>query len=51
MLTLHIFNEARERLYNKVHFTPLLTSSTLNEQTGASVFIKAEHLQKTGSFK
>ncbi|WP_078394357.1 threonine ammonia-lyase [Shouchella patagoniensis] len=51
MLTLQKFNEARERLYNKVHYTPLLTSITLNEQVGASVFVKAEHLQKTGSFK
>ena len=34
-----------------VHRTPLLSSRTLSEMTGADVFIKAEYLQKTGSFK
>jgi threonine dehydratase len=31
--------------------TPLLSSSTLDETTGARVFFKAEPLQRTGSFK
>lgn len=51
MITIQMINEARKRLHNNVQLTPVLTSETLNKQTGASVFIKAEHLQKTGSFK
>ena len=31
--------------------TPLLTSRTLSERIGAKVFLKAENLQRTGSFK
>jgi threonine dehydratase len=34
-----------------VHKTPLLSSRTLNEQTGNRVFFKAENLQKIGAFK
>ncbi|EZH66258.1 pyridoxal-5'-phosphate-dependent protein subunit beta [Bacillaceae bacterium JMAK1] len=51
MITIKALNEARVRLHNTVHVTPVLTSRTLDEQTGASVYIKSEHLQKTGSFK
>jgi threonine dehydratase len=51
---------AAERLSGLVHRTPVLTSSTaaawIQVATGASVrddrlYLKAEHLQKTGSFK
>ena len=31
--------------------TPVLTSSRLNDASGASVFLKSEHLQKVGAFK
>lgn len=31
--------------------TPVLTSSQLNDASGASVFLKSEHLQKVGAFK
>ncbi len=34
-----------------VHRTPLLRSVTLDDRTGATVFSKAENLQRTGSFK
>lgn len=34
-----------------VHRTPLLTSQTLNDRTGNSVFLKAENLQRIGAFK
>lgn len=34
-----------------VHKTPLLTSRLLNEQTGNSVYLKAENLQRIGAFK
>ena len=33
------------------HRTPVLTSRTLDERTGASVYIKAENLQRAGAFK
>lgn len=31
--------------------TPILTSSTLNRQTGRKVYLKCENFQRTGSFK
>lgn len=43
--------EAHAALAGRVHRTPLLSSRTLGERVGARVFIKAECLQKTGSFK
>jgi threonine dehydratase len=44
---------ARERVRGRVHRTPLLSSRTLGERIGAGgpVWLKAENLQKTGSFK
>jgi threonine dehydratase len=34
-----------------VHHTPVLTSGTLDELAGASLFFKCEHLQRAGAFK
>jgi threonine dehydratase len=34
-----------------IHRTPVLTSSSINELTGSSLFFKCENFQKTGSFK
>lgn len=34
-----------------VHRTPILTSSTLNQELGAEIYFKAEHLQRMGAFK
>jgi threonine dehydratase len=42
---------AAGRLAGAVHRTPVLRSATLDRRTGASVFLKAECFQKTGSFK
>ncbi|MFL5919451.1 MAG: threonine/serine dehydratase [Gaiellaceae bacterium] len=42
---------ARERIGDRLHRTPLLTSATLSERVGADVRFKAELLQRTGSFK
>jgi threonine dehydratase len=42
---------ARERLAGKAVVTPLLTSPDLDARTGGRVFVKAEPLQMTGSFK
>jgi threonine dehydratase len=45
MLTAH----ARIKPY--IHRTPVLTSSYLNERTGAELFFKCENFQKAGAFK
>lgn len=42
---------AAGRLRGIVHRTPVITSRTLDEQTGATVFMKAENLQRMGAFK
>jgi threonine dehydratase len=42
---------ARERIGDRLHRTPLLSSATLSKQVGATVGFKAELLQRTGSFK
>ncbi len=42
---------AARRLEGKAHRTPVLHSRTLDERVGARVLIKAECLQRTGSFK
>jgi threonine dehydratase len=39
------------RLKGVAHRTPVLTSRTANERTGASLFFKAENLQRGGAFK
>ena len=43
--------EANERLKNKKRITPLLNCPFLDEMAGRKIFIKAECLQHTGSFK
>ena len=42
---------AAERLAGVAHRTPVLTSRGLDERTGASLFLKAENLQRVGAFK
>ncbi len=42
---------AHERIKPYVHRTPVLTSSFLNELTGAELFFKCENFQKAGVFK
>ena len=42
---------ARRRLQDAVARTPCVESAALSELTGAQVFCKQEHLQRTGSFK
>lgn len=43
--------EAARRLAGVAHRTPLITSRTLDGRAGATVLLKAETLQRTGSFK
>jgi threonine dehydratase len=51
LLSLDDVHRARERIGDRLHRTPLLTSATLSKQVGADVRFKAELLQRTGSFK
>jgi thiol-disulfide isomerase/thioredoxin len=42
---------AAERLRGVAHHTPVMTSGTLNEKSGVSLFFKCENLQLVGAFK
>jgi threonine dehydratase len=42
---------ARGRMADLVRHTPVLTSRSLGEQCGGTILVKAENLQRTGSFK
>lgn len=42
---------AAERLRGVAHRTPVMTSRTLDEMTGARVFLKVESFQRIGAFK
>jgi threonine dehydratase len=42
---------AHERIAPYIHRTPILTSSYLNDLTGAELFFKCENFQKAGAFK
>jgi len=42
---------AAARLAGVAHRTPVVTSATLDERTGARVFLKCENLQRAGAFK
>jgi threonine dehydratase len=43
--------EAHKLLKPRLHHTPLALSRTLHELTGADVYLKAENMQRSGSFK
>lgn len=49
--TLTDIRQAAERIRPYAHRTPVLTNTSLDEQTGAQVFLKCENLQKVGAFK
>ncbi len=49
--TLEDMLAAHERIKPYVHRTPVLTSSFLNELTGAELFFKCENFQKAAAFK
>ncbi len=42
---------AAGRIRGHAHRTPVLTSSTIDRQTGGSVFFKCENFQRAGAFK
>lgn len=50
-VTLEAIQLARKRINTSVRRTPLIESNSLGRQLGCSLFLKAEMLQRTGSFK
>jgi threonine dehydratase len=51
MFTLADIQDARRRIQGRVKRTPLVSSEALSKRLGASVHLKLELFQKTGSFK
>jgi threonine dehydratase len=51
MISLTDVEDAARRLAGVAHRTPVVTSRTLDERAGASVFVKPENLQRGGAFK
>ncbi|GAA2482924.1 threo-3-hydroxy-L-aspartate ammonia-lyase [Winogradskya humida] len=51
MVILQDVRDAAERLKGVAHRTPVIRSRTLDDLVGASVFLKAENLQRVGAFK
>jgi threonine dehydratase len=50
-LTLDAIRAAHERIRDKIHRTPIMTSETLDSLAGSRLFFKCENLQKVGAFK
>lgn len=50
-IALEAIREAARRLEPHLHRTPVLSARTLGERAGVALWLKAENLQKTGSFK
>ena len=42
---------AQKRIAGYAHVTPIITSRTLNQLTGAEIFLKCENFQRMGAFK
>ena len=51
MISLDDVQAAARRIAGVAHRTPVLISRALDEATGATVFLKAENLQRSGAFK
>lgn len=51
MISIDDVRAAAARIEGVAHRTPVLTSRTLDGQVGATVFLKAESFQRSGSFK
>lgn len=51
MVTFEDIKNAYVRIGAAVNRTPVITSRTLNERTGAQVFLKCENFQRIGAFK
>jgi threonine dehydratase len=51
MITKQSIQDAHERIKPYIQHTPVLTSKSLNEIAGCSLFFKCENFQKVGAFK
>ncbi|WP_106192408.1 pyridoxal-phosphate dependent enzyme [Umezawaea tangerina] len=51
MIDLEAIRSAAKRIDGVAHRTPVLTSSTLDRDTGTTAFLKAENFQRVGAFK
>lgn len=51
LVTLQDIQQAYRAIEHRIHRTPLLHSSELSRVSDNNILLKAEHLQKTGSFK
>lgn len=51
MITKDDLQNAYNRVKDHIHNTPVLTSSYINELSGASVYFKCENFQKGGAYK
>ena len=51
MVTYNDIEKAHQRISDHIHNTPILTSNSLDNELGSSLFFKCENFQKTGSFK
>lgn len=51
MITIRDIRKAADTIRAFIHRTPLIYSNSFSTMTGADVYLKAENLQKTGSFK
>ena len=51
MLTIQDIRNALENINDHIHKTPLIYSNSFSKMAGAEIYLKAENLQKTGSFK
>lgn len=51
LITLKNIHQAAEKISDTINETPILTSTALSSICGNNMFLKSEHLQKTGSFK
>lgn len=49
--TLSDIKRAHQRIRKYIIHTPIITSNSVNEMTGAEVFFKCENFQKVGAFK
>ncbi|SHM60062.1 threonine dehydratase [Cyclobacterium lianum] len=47
----HSIKEARSRIDQLIHWTPVLRCSAINKLAGCRVFFKCENFQKVGAFK
>src|SRR5919201_82815 len=49
--TVRDIERARDVIRDAIHVTPMLHSQTFSRMSGANVHLKAENLQRAGSFK